>query len=491
MSETSSDEKSTGRTVDQLELQNQQILGAAGEGIYGLDCQGHTTFANPAAARILGWEVAELLGKSQHDLIHHTRPDGTDYPRTECPIYAAFNDGKVHRVDNEVFWRKDGSCLSVEYVSTPIRDEADKLVGAVVTFNDITDRKKQQARLERALSEVKELKDRLEAENRYLQQEIAVNEGFEKIIGSSKALKKALHKTEQVAATDSTVLLTGETGVGKERFARAVHRLSPRSERALVKVNCAALPANLIESELFGHEKGSFTGATNQRIGRFELADGGTLFLDEVGELPLELQAKLLRVLQEGELERIGGSRTIEVDVRIIAATNRDLLKAVWSGDFRDDLYYRLNVFPIEIPPLRDRKGDIPQLVAHFVKQFSVKLGKQIDSIPEHVQSTLQKYQWPGNIRELENIIERGVILTNDGVFRVDEALEMRPPDSDGRADRRTLEHVEREHILGVLTLSDWKIEGDGGAAIILGMHPNTLRSRIKKLNISRQNTPA
>ena len=259
----------------------------------------------------------------------------------------------------------------------------------------------------------------------------------------------------------------------------------------MVKVNCAALPASLIESELFGHEKGAFTGATTQRIGRFELADGGTIFLDEIGELPLELQAKLLRVLQEGELERVGGSRTLKVDVRIIAATNRDLTKAVWSGEFRDDLYYRLNVFPVEVPSLRERKQDIPQLVRHFVDKLSAKMGKRIDSVPDHVQVALQRYDWPGNVRELENVIERAIILAQDGILRVDEALETRPAAPSEAGDRRELRDVERDHIVVILEQTNWRIEGPQGAALILGLHANTLRSRMKKLGIEKKIGPA
>jgi len=479
--------KST-RTVDELVRLNELILRCAGEGIYGLDSNGITTFVNRSAAEMLGWELGELVGQPQHEIIHHTRPDGSDYPAAECPIYAAIHDGAVHRVDNEVFWRKDGTCLAVEYVSTPMHDENGDLVGAVVTFRDISERKRQQAALESALQEVGQLKDRLEAENLYLQQEIKLNHDFEEIIGSSGSLKKTLHRIEQVADTDATVLLLGETGVGKELFARAIHDLSSRRLRPLVKVNCAALPANLIESELFGHEKGAFTGAIAPRVGRFELADGGTVFLDEIGELPLELQAKLLRVLQEGQFERVGGSRTLEVNVRIIAATNRDLARAVWAGGFRDDLYYRLNVFPVTVPSLRERREDIHPLVRHFVRKLSAKLGKQIDSVPDQVQAALQRYDWPGNIRELENVIERAVILSQDGVLRVDEALDTRPrsPGGDGGGPR-TLSDVEREHIVAVLEQTAWRIEGPKGAALILGLHANTLRSRMKKLDIEKK----
>ncbi len=479
------------RGLSEMQRQNQSILESAGEGIYGLDAEGNTTFVNPAAARILGWTVEELIGKPQHAIIHHSHPNGDPYPREECPIYAAFTDGKVHRKDDEVFWRRDGTSLPVEYVSTPIRNEDGGLAGAVVSFIDITERKKQQEALENALAEVRTLKDRLEKENEYLQEEIRVEHNFEEIIGNSAALKSVLTLLEKVATTDATVLVNGETGVGKELFARAVHYTSNRSDRAFVKVNCAALPEHLIESELFGHERGSFTGATSQRIGRFELAHGGTLFLDEIGELPLELQAKLLRVLQEGELERIGGTRTISVDVRIIAASNRDLMKAVWTGTFRDDLYYRLNVFPVEVPALRDRREDIPLLVSHFVKKYSAAMGKPIDHVSEQAKKSLQSYDWPGNVRELENIIERGVILASGGVLCVEEAIEMHPPERGAGPDRRTLESVERDHILQVMDLTDWRIQGPNGAAIVLDIHPNTLRSRMKKLGIEKKVGPA
>ncbi len=452
-----------------------------------MDTEGNTTFVNPAAAEILGWTVEELIGKPQHAIIHHTHANGDPYTREECPIYAAFTDGEVHRKDDEVFWRRDGTSLPVEYVSTPIRDEDGELAGAVVSFIDITRRKQQQQALEHALEEVKALKDRLEHENQYLQEEIRVEHNFEEIIGNSGALKRVLSRLEKVADTDATVMVTGETGVGKELFARAVHHSSRRSERAFVKVNCAALPQNLIESELFGHERGSFTGATAKRIGRFELADGGTLFLDEIGELPLELQAKLLRVLQEGKLERVGGNRTISVDVRIIAATNRDLMKAMEGGTFRDDLYYRLSVFPVEVPALRDRREDIPLLVSHFVRKYATAMGKRIDRVPDEAQRSLQSYDWPGNVRELENIVERGVILSTRGVLCVDEAISMHPPQAVSARARRTLESVEREHIVQVLDLCEWMVQGPKGAARILDMHPNTLRSRMKKLGIEKK----
>jgi len=339
--------------------------------------------------------------------------------------------------------------------------------------------------LKKALSEVEQLKNRLYAENIYLQSEIKLDHNFTDIISRSAALQKILSKVEQVAATEATVLILGESGTGKELLARAVHNLSPRRDRPLVKVNCAALPANLIESELFGHEKGAFTGAIARKIGRFELADGGTIFLDEIGELPLELQSKLLRIIQEGEFERVGGQQTIKVDTRIIAAANRDLKKEIQHGRFREDLYYRLNVFPITIPPLRERKEDIPLLVNHFVKKYSAKSGKKIESVSQHIIDSLQAYSWPGNVRELENIIERAVIVSHGKQLKLDEWLP-HPQTAAEEPARLSLEDIERSHILKVLEETGWRISGEKGAARILNINASTLRSRMEKLGIKR-----
>jgi DNA-binding NtrC family response regulator len=341
------------------------------------------------------------------------------------------------------------------------------------------------AELERALAEVKRLQDRLQAENRYLQEEIKVNHNFREIIGESAALKQVLHQVEQVARTPANVLILGETGTGKELIARALHDLSPRQGRALVKVNCAALPANLIESELFGHEKGAFTGALQRRIGRFELADGGTIFLDEVGDLPLELQAKLLRVLQEGELERLGGPHTLKVDARVLAATNRDLKEAVARGEFREDLYYRLNVFPIRLPPLRQRPEDISPLVQHFVAKHSKRLGKPSMSVPARSMERLRGYAWPGNVRELENVIERALILSPGATLELDELRDV-PATGPSQGTCLTLQAAERNHVCAVLEETAWQIEGPGGAAQRLEINPSTLRSRMRRLGIER-----
>ncbi|QDK77555.1 response regulator [Spirosoma sp. KCTC 42546] len=339
--------------------------------------------------------------------------------------------------------------------------------------------------LSKALAEVEQLKNQLQAENAYLRDEIKQTHNFEEIVSQSKAFGKVLRQVEQVANTSTSVLILGESGTGKELLARAVHNRSGRKNRPLVKVNCAVLPATLIESELFGHEKGAFTGATNQKIGRFELADGGTIFLDEIGELPIELQAKLLRVLQEGEFERVGSNKTIKVNVRLIAATNRDLEKEVGQGRFREDLYYRLNVFPIQSLPLRERKDDIPLLVRHFCIKHGPSIGRQIDVIPQDVLDILMAYHWPGNVRELENVVERSLIISSGRKLDLGD-WSGRKSMGPAKAGLLTMEDCERNHIISVLEYTRWKVSGENGAAKILDMIPTTLDSRMKKLGIQR-----
>jgi formate hydrogenlyase transcriptional activator len=337
-----------------------------------------------------------------------------------------------------------------------------------------------------AYEEIRALKARFEAEAVYLQEEIKTEHNFEEIIGQSEPVRELLKKLEQVAATDATVLIRGETGTGKELLARAVHDRSRRKSRPLVKVNCGAIPSGLVESELFGHEKGAFTGATQRRIGRFELADGGTIFLDEVTELPVETQVKLLRVLQEGEFERVGSSQTIKVNVRVIAATNRNLQEVVRNGSFRADLYYRLNVFPLEVPPLRERPEDIPLLVNFFLSKFAKGLGKEIHGVSQRSMQSLSRYSWPGNIRELQNIVERAVVLAKGPVVQVDQSMLRADEAADGAPVIDTLENVERGHILRALSETHWVIHGKKGAAELLGINPSTLRSRMEKLGIKR-----
>ncbi|MBI5016035.1 MAG: sigma 54-interacting transcriptional regulator [Deltaproteobacteria bacterium] len=341
--------------------------------------------------------------------------------------------------------------------------------------------------LQAALSEIKTLQRQLREENRCLREEIKGIHNFGEIVGESAAIKDILSKAAQVAPSDATVLLLGETGVGKELLARAIHQWSRRKDRPLVKVNCAALPANLIESELFGHERGAFTGAHARQVGRFEVAHGGTLFLDEIGELPLELQTKLLRVLQDGEFERLGNPRTFKADVRVIAATNRNLEQDVGTGRFRPDLYYRLQVFQFTVPPLRERREDIPLLVGSLVQRFSRKAGKAIHAVPGEVMQALTNYPWPGNVRELENVMERAVIHTQGPTLHLMDALALPPAAGRGITRTKTLAEAETDCIVRALEDTLWKIEGRQGAAAALGLSPSTLRRRMQRLGIHRQ----
>ena len=350
-----------------------------------------------------------------------------------------------------------------------------------------------------AYEEIAALKTRLQEENVYLQEEISREHNFQEIVGNSRALVEVLRNVETVAPTDSTVLIMGETGCGKELIARAIHSRSGRRNRPLVKLNCGAIPTGLVESELFGHMKGAFTGALERRIGRFELADGGTLFLDEISELPLDTQVKLLRVLQEQEFEPLGSSKTIRVNVRIIAASNRNLDKAIHEGRFRADLYYRLNVLPIVLPPLRQRRSDIPLLTAFFVERYCRQLGKQVMGVAQDTMEALSRYDWPGNIRELQNVIERAVVLSRGSILKLgrdllplsaeavtDGETEVSSGGQSSDGETHSLEQVEKRHILEVLTQTKWVIEGANGAAKVLDLHPNTLRSRMKKLGLDR-----
>jgi formate hydrogenlyase transcriptional activator len=347
-------------------------------------------------------------------------------------------------------------------------------------------RRRHELALRESLAEIERLNRRLQAENRYLDEEVKSSRQFNEIVGESDVLRLALGRVQQVAPTDSTVMLLGESGTGKELFATAIHDLSPRRTRPLVRVNCAALPGGLIESELFGHEKGAFTGAVAQRLGRFEIADGGTLFLDEVADLPLDLQGRLLRVLQEGEFERVGSSRTLRVNVRVIAATNRDLEGEVRKGGFRTDLYYRLTIFPITLPPLRDRREDIPELVWFFITRHQRRMGRHIKQVPRAAMKALQRYDWPGNLRELQNVVERAMIRSTGEVLELDEGFGGGRRQPTRRRGDRTLATVERAHIEAVLDECAWRINGPGHAAERLGLHPNTLRFRMKKLGIIR-----
>jgi chemotaxis protein methyltransferase CheR len=379
---------------------------------------------------------------------------------------------------------KDGKIRWIEHICQPVFNDNGDCLGVRASNRDITKRKQSEIKLRNALKEIELLKDQLQAESAYLQDEIKLEHNFENIIGHSEALKYVLYRVAEVAPTEVPILIMGETGTGKELIARAIHNLSSRNKRALLKLNCAALPASVIESELFGHEKGAYTGADFRRMGRFQMADGATLFLDEISEIPLELQSKLLQVLQDGEFEPLGSSKTLSVDVRIIAASNRDLEDEVNHGRFRRDLFYRINVFPFTVPPLRNRKEDIPLLVKWFVDMFNRKMDKNITSIPKELIRHLQAYDWPGNVRELENVIERAVITSKGSILKLTDNLVISAKVRSRAKLKETLTEVERTQILNTLENTGWKIEGVNGAAGVLGLAPSTLRDRIKKLGI-------
>lgn len=482
-----------------VERENQLILRAAGEGIYGVNAEGKTTFVNPAAERMLCWTAEDLVGRDMHSMVHHSHADGSHYPGHDCPIYAAFRDGAVHHVDHEVFWRKDGSSFWVDYTSTPIRDHG-MLIGAVIVFRDVSQRREAEEKLRAAHDEVNRLRKRLELENAYLQEQIRLDKNHHGIVGLSAAMQKTLKQVELVAPTNASVFITGESGTGKELVARAIHEASHRSNRPLIRVDCAGMTTNEFESELFGHVKGAFAGAVRDRVGRFELADGGTLFLDEVGAIPLALQGKLLRVIEEGKFERVGEERNRQADVRVIATTNRDLRAQVRRGGFREDLYFRLNVFPIELVPLRERIDDIAPLAAHLLRDACRKLKAGELRLTEGDARRLTQYSWPGNVRELQNVIERAAILARNGRVRIDLPDSATAIQLKGRAtaaagkppvltddDRRERDRV---NILAALEACGGKVSGRGGAAELLDIKPTTLASRIKALGIRYERNP-
>jgi len=410
-----------------------------------------------------------------------------DFCRTSCiirrTVAETYETGRSrHQVETDFIIGEGANRRDLSFlISTAVigRRDSPKLL---ICIKDITERKRAQEQLKRALEEVSALKDRLERENIILRSEIELRHLHADIIGESDAIRGALSRAEQVAATGSTVLITGETGTGKELLARTIHRLSPRSGLPMVTVNCAALPETLLESELFGREKGAFTGALTKQKGRFEIADGSTIFLDEISELSPGLQAKLLRVIEQGTFERLGSPATVTTDARVIAATNRSLEEMVREGGFREDLYYRIKVFPIHLPPLRERTADIPLLVWSFVQEFAEKMGKKIESITRSDMESLRRYPWPGNIRELRNVIEHAMIVSEGPVLRIEI------PQSAGSeaGSGETLREIERDHIVKVLERTGWRIKGRGGAAEILGMKPTTLHSRMLKLGINR-----
>jgi PAS domain S-box-containing protein len=428
--------------------------------------------ANHSAQLLLGIKPEEVTSTYGLDLL---APTAEMKQRVMNALEAMKRDGTTYAsVELELRRKDNGKPLWVQWWSRPEPDGKHTRTMLV----DIT----QRVLMERE-------KARLEQQNLYLQEEIKQAHNFEEIVGRSPALLSVLANVARVAPTDSSVLICGETGTGKELIARAIHNASTRKDKPLIKVNCAALPSGLVESELFGHERGAFSGAIARRLGRFELANGGTIFLDEIGELPLEVQAKLLRVLQEREFERVGGGQPIRIDVRVIAATNRDLDKAVREGTFRQDLFYRLNVFPLQLPPLRQRKADIPLLVHFLLNRYRTRFGKRIDGVTRATMQRLTDYRWPGNIRELENLLERAAILAAEPILEIEPEQTAPPAAPDIAANEPTsqsMEAMERAHLLSVLQRTNWVIDGDRGAAKVLELHPNTLRSRLKKLGIAK-----
>ncbi len=459
------------------------LVDSALDAIIEIDGNFHATRVNPAAVRIFGCQVSQLVGQP------FTRWLSTESGARLTKLIA---DLDTRPTGERYLWIPGGlTARRADGVEFPAEATLSRFEVKQQTFHTLI---------------LRNVNDRLEAEQKiqsltaqaaYLQEEIKTLHNFEDIIGRSKSLLRILQDVQEVAATDTTVLILGETGTGKELIARAIHAASPRRDRPLIKLNCAAIPAMLIESELFGHEKGAFTGAARRRDGRFALAHGGTIFLDEVGELPLDLQAKLLRVIQEGEFEPVGSSQTKRVDVRIIAATNRDFAQAVKEGEFREDLYYRLNVFPIHLPPLRERGEDVALIASVFAKRFAHRLGRRIEPLSQECIRRLQAYSWPGNVRELMSVIERAVITSRDGRLNLDRALPestgdavTTPASSDGAGTRirtaRELEELERQNLLCALEATGWRVAGENGAARLLGINPSTLNSRLKALGISR-----
>jgi PAS domain S-box-containing protein len=465
-------------TLHQLQTQLREseerllrMVDSAMDAIITLDPHGQITLFNPAAERIFRCPAIATLGRPVADFLSG---------ELRQVLADDMQQGKQPPASPEARWlpegltavRANGETFPIE--GTLSRTEAAGHMLYTLILRDVQER--HQADAERRT---------LQGLTQYLADEVRAAHQAEDLVGDSPALRQVMQLVERVASTDATVLLTGETGTGKELIARALHQRSQRQAKPLVKLNCATLPAGVVESELFGHEKGAFTGALSRQLGRFELADGGTLFLDEIGELPLELQAKLLRVLQEGEFERVGGTRTLRTDVRIIAATNRDLAQAVQQGQFRSDLFYRINVFPIHLPPLRERPKDIPPLVTHFVRKYAAKFSKSLPTVSAQDMDTLCTYAWPGNVRELQHVIERAVILSTGPYLELGTWFS---PSATGSKPTRvaTLEETERTHILAVLERTGWRVSGTQGAAELLGLRPTTLESRMKKLGMTR-----
>jgi PAS domain S-box-containing protein len=478
----------------ELEMQNEELRRAQAEldasreryfDLYELAPVGYCTLSRKGLILEANLTAATLLNITRSEMVNQPitrfilKDDQDIYYRHRRHI---FETGEPQTVELRMV--KQGETSFWARLDSTVTKDSEGARKCRVVIIDITEHKRAEE-AEIAVSEIKRIKELLEDEKTYLQEEIKLLYNHENIVGRSDGLKYVLYKVEQIAATDTSVMVLGETGTGKELVVRAIHNASLRKKRALVKVNCAALPSNLIESELFGHEKGAFTGTQARHLGRFEVANGSTLFLDEIGELPLELQSKLLRVLQDGEFERLGSTHTIKVDTRIIAATNRNLEEEVRQGRFREDLWYRLNVFPITVPPLRARKDDIPPLVNFYVRKISKRLGKTIDIIPTSVMSTLENYHWFGNVRELQNVLERAVINSQGPTLQLADELR-KQPSRDLTGSKKTLEEVERDYIVQMLEKTHWKVGGKNSASEILGLNRSTLRARMRKLDIRK-----
>ncbi|MGZ8094842.1 MAG: sigma 54-interacting transcriptional regulator [Methylosarcina sp.] len=473
--------KRADQALKESEAQMRLAAEAAHVGLWFWDIQSDVIWATDRARAIYGIPNGETVRLQR--FLDILIPE--DRIRIEEAIQRILQEGgeyreeyRVRHPDGQVRWLCATGRCQLDGAGRP-----ERMMGAGV---DITDRKQSEDSLREAMEEIRTLKDRLQQENVYLRREMGGHQGLSSIVSRSAVMQRTLRQVEQVAPTPASVLITGDTGTGKELLATAIHELSSRRDRTMIRVNCAAIPAPLIESELFGREKGAYTGALARQVGRFELANGSTLFLDEIGELPLEAQAKLLRALQEKEIERLGNPRPIKVDVRVVAATNRDLRHEIAAGRFREDLFYRLNVFPIHLPPLRERREDLPQLVESFVEEFAETMGKPIDSIAKTSLKALADYGWPGNIRELRNVIERAVILAQTPSLRIElpsASAALLPSHDPGLA---LLTEVERDHIVRVLEATGWRIRGSAGAAEILGLKPSTLESRMAKLGIRR-----
>ena len=479
------DRKRAEERLRQEEMELRQIVDVVPQHIFVLEPDGRFLYVNRRDLEYSGLTLEDVLAPDHLAKVLH--PD--DLERLQREREQVIAQGIPWESEARLLG-KDGQYRWFLIRLNPLRDEQGRIIRWYGTRTDIEDRKQAEDGLQTALDEVKKLRDQLYNENIALREEIDKASMFEEIVGMSPALQSVLSRVAKVAPTDSTVLITGETGTGKELIARAIHKRSHRSSRAFVTANCAAIPRDLIASELFGHEKGAFTGATQRHLGRFELAGGGTIFLDEVGELPAETQIALLRVLQEHEFERVGGTRSIHADVRVIAATNRDLQSAIAAGAFRDDLFYRLNVFPIEIPPLRERREDIPLLVEYFIDRFARQAGKRIRGLNKKTLELFQSYPWPGNIRELQNVIERSVIVCESEIFSVDESwLSRQPLATEGRSPLDLSEKLaaqEKEMIEAALRECGGRVFGPSGAAVRLGMPRSTLESKIRALKINK-----